>query len=151
MLNLYWNRGGIFCGEVHTAFEEFERISRSHVAGQSFRSAYTKLWTARRLNFRMVKVKTPKRVNRSKICPVPYVPVVDAGDSQAGWLLRYFHFNYVICHNNPWQEWNKITADLKRTPGAKQLKRSLLESILCNQFIMQSVIIQQYFNFQDVL
>ena len=99
----------------------------------------------------MVKVKTPKRVNRSKICPVPYVPVVDAADSQAGLLLRYFHFNYVICHNNPWQEWNKITADLKRTPGAKQLKRSLLESILCNQFIMQSVIIQQYFNFQDVL
>ena len=99
----------------------------------------------------MVKVKTPKRVNRSKICPVPYVPVVDAGDSQVRWLLRYFHFNNVICHNNSWQEWNKIKADLKLTPGAKQLKRSLPESILCNQCIMQSVIIQQYFYFQDVL
>ena len=30
----------------------------------------------------------------------------------------------------PDKNWNKIKADLKDTPSAKQLKRSLLESIL---------------------
>ena len=99
----------------------------------------------------MVKVETPKRIKPVENLSGAVRTRRGAGDSQAGWLLQYFHFNNVICHNSSWQEWNKITADLKRTSSAKQLKRSLPESILYNQFIMQSVIIQQYFNFQYVL
>ena len=98
----------------------------------------------------MVKVETPKRVNRSKICPVPYVPVVDEVIRRQADYCDIFTsimlFVTTIPDKNETSE-----ADLNRTPGAKQLKRSLLESILYNQFIMQSVIIQQYFYFQDVL